>query len=140
MADVRCRLSWMDMGCFRFFYGVDDNYRDFRGLRCIILGRVLGKSLRRQLALLGLISICQGMTVTLMLRSVGAIIFGILADRYGRKWPMIINLFLFIVLELCSGFCNTLPQFLGVRSLYGIAMGGRINYPCRVIVAKLIHV
>ncbi|KAJ5111359.1 hypothetical protein N7532_001894 [Penicillium argentinense] len=65
-----------------------------------------------------------GMTVTLMLRSVGAVIFGILADRYGRKWPMIINLFLFIVLELCSGFCNTLPQFLGVRSLYGIAMGG----------------
>ncbi|KAJ5335297.1 hypothetical protein N7452_007700 [Penicillium brevicompactum] len=66
----------------------------------------------------------KGMTVTLMLRSVGAIIFGVLADRYGRKWPMIINLFLFIVLELCSGFCQNLPQFLGVRALYGIAMGG----------------
>ncbi|KAJ5115999.1 hypothetical protein N7456_000347 [Penicillium angulare] len=65
-----------------------------------------------------------GMTITLMLRSVGAIVFGILADRYGRKWPMIINLGLFIILELCSGFCNTLPQFLGVRALYGIAMGG----------------
>ncbi|KAJ5594107.1 uncharacterized protein N7459_000315 [Penicillium hispanicum] len=65
-----------------------------------------------------------GMTVTLMLHSVGAIVFGILADRYGRKWPMIINLFLFIILEPGSGFCNTLPQFLGVRSLYGIAMGG----------------
>jgi SHS family lactate transporter-like MFS transporter len=38
---------------------------------------------------------------------------------------MIINLGLFIVFELASGFCNTLPQFLGVRSLYGIAMGGR---------------
>lgn len=37
---------------------------------------------------------------------------------------MITNLALFIVLELASGFCNTLPQFLGVRSLYGIAMGG----------------
>ncbi|KAJ9498335.1 hypothetical protein H2202_006022 [Exophiala xenobiotica] len=66
----------------------------------------------------------QGLTVTLMLRSVGAVIFGALSDRYGRKWPMIINLALFIVLELASGFCNTLPQFLGVRSLYGIAMGG----------------
>ncbi|KAJ5965430.1 hypothetical protein N7481_012144 [Penicillium waksmanii] len=65
-----------------------------------------------------------GMTVTLMLRSIGAIIFGLLADKYGRKWPMIINLFFFIILELCSGFCNTLPQFLGVRALYGIAMGG----------------
>lgn len=137
MADVRRWLSWVDMGFLRLLYGVDDNYRNFRGLWCIILGRVLGKSLSRQLALQGLISICQGMTVTLMLRSVGAIIFGILADRYGRKWPMIINLFLFIILELCSGFCNTLPQFLGVRSLYGIAMGGRINYYyTRVIGAK----
>lgn len=68
---------------------------------------------------------CQGLTVTLMLRSVGALVFGTLSDRYGRKWPMIINLALFIVLELASGFCNTLPQFLGVRSLYGIAMGGK---------------
>ncbi len=38
---------------------------------------------------------------------------------------MIINLSLFIVLELGSGFTNTLGQFLAVRSLYGIAMGGR---------------
>jgi SHS family lactate transporter-like MFS transporter len=65
-----------------------------------------------------------GITVTLMLRSVGALIFGSLSDRYGRKWPMIINLFFFILLELGSGFTNTLPQFLGVRALYGIAMGG----------------
>jgi len=59
-----------------------------------------------------------------MLRSVGALIFGSLADRYGRKWPMIINLIAFIILELGTGFTNTLPQFLGVRALYGIAMGG----------------
>jgi hypothetical protein len=38
---------------------------------------------------------------------------------------MIINLGLFIILEMGSGFCTTLPQFLGVRSLYGIAMGGK---------------
>jgi SHS family lactate transporter-like MFS transporter len=37
---------------------------------------------------------------------------------------MVINLTLFIILELASGFCNTLPQFLGVRAMYGIAMGG----------------
>jgi MFS family permease len=59
-----------------------------------------------------------------MLRSVGALIFGSLADRYGRKWPMIINLCAFIVLELGTGFTNNLHQFLGVRALYGIAMGG----------------
>jgi SHS family lactate transporter-like MFS transporter len=55
---------------------------------------------------------------------VGALIFGTVADRYGRKWPMIINLCFFIVLELGTGFCQTLSQFLAVRSLYGIAMGG----------------
>lgn len=41
---------------------------------------------------------------------------------------MIANLVLLMVLELASGFCNTLPQFIGVRSLYGIAMGGRHSY------------
>ncbi|KAH8696177.1 carboxylic acid transporter [Talaromyces proteolyticus] len=65
-----------------------------------------------------------GITVSLMLRSVGALIFGAFADRYGRKWPMIIDLGLISILELASGFCQTLPQFLGVRSLFGIAMGG----------------
>lgn len=65
-----------------------------------------------------------GITVTLMLRSVGAIISGSLSDRFGRKWPLIANLVAFIILELASGFCDTLPQFLGVRALYGIAMGG----------------
>lgn len=38
---------------------------------------------------------------------------------------MIVALGLFVVLELASGFCQTLPQFLAVRSLYGIAMGGK---------------
>ena len=68
--------------------------------------------------------ITWGITLVLMLRSVGSIIFGIAADRYGRKWPFIVNLLLFIVLELATGFCQTYQQFLGVRALFGIAMGG----------------
>jgi hypothetical protein len=36
---------------------------------------------------------------------------------------MVANLFLFIVLELASGFCNSLSPFLAVRALYGICMG-----------------
>ncbi|KAI0911764.1 carboxylic acid transporter [Ustulina deusta] len=69
-------------------------------------------------------AVSWGITITLMLRSVGALVFGGLSDRYGRKWVMITNLFLFIILELASGFAQSLPQFLGVRALYGIAMGG----------------
>jgi MFS transporter, SHS family, lactate transporter len=62
-----------------------------------------------------------------MLRFVGAFISGTFGDRYGRRWIMIANLCAFIVLELGSGFCNNLSQFLAVRSLYGIAMG--VSYP-----------
>ncbi|KAF2465714.1 carboxylic acid transporter protein-like protein [Lindgomyces ingoldianus] len=68
--------------------------------------------------------ITWGITLVLMLRSVGSIIFGVAADRWGRKWPFIINNILFIVLELGTGFCSTYESFLGVRSLFGIAMGG----------------
>jgi MFS transporter, SHS family, lactate transporter len=68
--------------------------------------------------------ITWGITLVLMLRSVGAITFGIASDRYGRKWPFIVNNVLFIVLELGTGFCNTYHQFLGVRAMFGIAMGG----------------
>ncbi|KAJ5247579.1 hypothetical protein N7468_002562 [Penicillium chermesinum] len=69
-------------------------------------------------------NITWGITLVLMLRSVGSIIFGIAGDRYGRKWPFILNLFFFIVLELGTSFCQTYHQFLAVRALYGIAMGG----------------
>ncbi len=49
---------------------------------------------------------------------------GIAADRYGRKWPFIVNNILFIVLELGTGFCQTYKQFLACRALFGVAMGG----------------
>lgn len=68
--------------------------------------------------------ITWGITLVLMLRTVGGVTFGLAADRYGRKWPFVVNNILFIVLELATGFCQTYQQFLAVRALYGIAMGG----------------
>ncbi|KAL5340356.1 major facilitator superfamily domain-containing protein [Aspergillus crustosus] len=68
--------------------------------------------------------ITWGITLVLMLRSVGAITFGIASDRYGRKWPFIVNNLLFIALEIGTGFTQTYQQFLAVRALFGIAMGG----------------
>lgn len=44
--------------------------------------------------------ITWGITLVLMFRSVGSILFGIAADRFGRKWPFIVNNLLFIILEL----------------------------------------
>lgn len=68
--------------------------------------------------------ITWGITLALMTRSVGSIIFGLAADRYGRKWAFVVNNILFIILELGTGFCQTFEQFLACRALFGIAMGG----------------
>jgi SHS family lactate transporter-like MFS transporter len=51
-------------------------------------------------------------------------VFGIFSDRFGRKWPLVFNLALIAVLELGAGFAQTFKQFLAVRSLFGIGMGG----------------
>ncbi|KAF9236965.1 carboxylic acid transporter protein [Melanogaster broomeanus] len=69
-------------------------------------------------------TITTAITLTLLFRSIGAIVFGVLSDRFGRKWPLVCNLILCCVFSLGTGFTNTFPQFLAVRSLFGIAMGG----------------
>ncbi|KIY68948.1 carboxylic acid transporter protein [Cylindrobasidium torrendii FP15055 ss-10] len=68
--------------------------------------------------------ITTAITLTLLLRSVGAVVFGILSDRYGRKWPLVFNLAIVGALQLGAGFVNTYGEFLAVRSLFGIGMGG----------------
>ncbi|OCH85196.1 MFS general substrate transporter [Obba rivulosa] len=68
--------------------------------------------------------ITTAITLTLLFRSVGAVVFGIISDRFGRKWPLVVNMLIVAVLELGTGFVQTYSQFLAVRSLFGIAMGG----------------
>ncbi|KAF9497945.1 MFS general substrate transporter [Pleurotus eryngii] len=68
--------------------------------------------------------ITTAITLTLLFRSVGAVIFGITSDRFGRKWPLVANMVLITVLQLGAGFVQTFKQFLALRSLFGIAMGG----------------
>nr|QFR37105.1 MFS transporter [Cyberlindnera americana] len=68
--------------------------------------------------------ITWGLSAVLMVRSVGAVIFGLWTDKYSRKWPFITTAAMFLVLQIGTGFCKTYQQFLAVRALSGIAMGG----------------
>ncbi|OZJ05264.1 hypothetical protein BZG36_01971 [Bifiguratus adelaidae] len=68
--------------------------------------------------------VTQSITLTLLFRSLGAVIFGIASDLYGRKWPLVVNLVIVSLLQLGTGFTNTYSAFLGLRSLFGIGMGG----------------
>lgn len=52
------------------------------------------------------------------------VFFGVLSDRFGRKWPLVANLLLCSVIQLGTSFVQTFHQFLAVRTLFGIAMGG----------------
>ncbi len=63
-------------------------------------------------------------TVTLAFRPIGALIFGLLADRYGRKLPLIIDLIFFSVVEVLCGFSHSYLSFIVLRALFGIGMGG----------------
>ncbi|HXZ27119.1 MAG TPA: MFS transporter [Terriglobales bacterium] len=69
-------------------------------------------------------AIVATLTGTLALRPVGALIFGMLADRYGRRRPLIANVICFSLVELCCGFAPNYTVFLLLRCLYGIGMGG----------------
>ena len=57
-------------------------------------------------------------------RPVGALLFGILADRYGRRPVLMFNILSFSVIELACAFAPSLAVLLVLRALFGIAMGG----------------
>ncbi len=63
-------------------------------------------------------------TATLALRPVGAFLFGLLADRYGRRIPLMANVIYFSIIELACGFAPNYTVFLILRALFGIGMGG----------------
>src|SRR5947207_11338588 len=64
------------------------------------------------------------LTVTLAFRPLGAFIFGLLADRYGRRVPLMIDLVFYSICEVASGLAPDYRTFLIFRALFGVGMGG----------------
>lgn len=72
----------------------------------------------------GKTEVAFSLTLTLAMRPLGAWLFGRLADRYGRRPVLMVDIVLFAVLEAASALAPTLTTLLVVRALFGIAMGG----------------
>jgi len=90
---------------------------DFFVLTFVIddVARSLGKS-RPDIAL--------ALTLALAMRPLGAIIFGLLADRYGRRTPLMINVIFYATVSILSGLAPTYTIFIILRLLFGVGMGG----------------
>lgn len=69
-------------------------------------------------------AVSVAITLTLAMRPLGALFFGALADRYGRRPVLMVDILLFSILELASAFAPSLVALLILRAAFGFAMGG----------------
>jgi SHS family lactate transporter-like MFS transporter len=68
--------------------------------------------------------VAEAIFITLAFRPVGAFLFGLMADRFGRRPTLMVDIIAYSVFELSSAFAPSLKVFLITRALFGIAMGG----------------
>jgi MFS transporter, SHS family, lactate transporter len=69
-------------------------------------------------------AITEAIFLTLAMRPVGAFLFGLMADRFGRRPTLMVDIVAYSIFELASAFAPSLKFFLVMRALFGIAMGG----------------
>jgi SHS family lactate transporter-like MFS transporter len=79
------------------------------------VGREFGRSVSQ---------VAFAITVTLMMRPIGALIFGLLADRFGRRIPLMADIVFYSVMELATAWSPNFTVFIILRALFGIGMGG----------------
>ncbi len=68
--------------------------------------------------------IALALTLALAMRPLGAIIFGLLADRFGRRVPLMLNVIFYATVSILSGLATSYQAFMLLRLLFGIGMGG----------------
>ncbi|MEO7167478.1 MAG: MFS transporter [Chthoniobacterales bacterium] len=71
-----------------------------------------------------LVKVVFAITLTLMMRPIGALIFGMLGDRFGRRVPLMVDIIFYSLMELLTAFSPNYTVFLIFRALYGVGMGG----------------
>ncbi len=71
-----------------------------------------------------IVRVTFAITLTLMMRPIGALIFGLLGDRYGRRIPLMVDIVFYSLMELLTAFSPSYTIFLLFRALYGVGMGG----------------
>jgi SHS family lactate transporter-like MFS transporter len=69
-------------------------------------------------------AITEAIFLTLAMRPVGAFLFGLMADRFGRRPTLMVDIIAYSIFELASAFAPSLKVFLIMRAFFGIAMGG----------------
>ena len=82
-------------------------------------------------------AIALSITLTLAFRPVGAFIFGLVADRYGRKLPLMIDLVFYSLIEVLTGLAPTYATFLVLRALFGIGMGAEWGVGASLVMEKV---
>ena len=92
------------------------------------IGKDLGASDKQMAGAIGL---------TLMFRPVGALVFGLLADRYGRRIPLMLNLVFYSAATVATGLVQSFSAFLLLRALFGIGMGGEWGVGASLVMEKV---
>jgi SHS family lactate transporter-like MFS transporter len=69
-------------------------------------------------------AVTEGVFLTLAFRPVGALVFGWLAEKFGRRPILMINILSYSLVELASAFAPNLATLLVLRAVFGLAMGG----------------
>ena len=83
--------------------------------RLVPIGRDFGQTIPK---------VAFAITLTLMMRPLGAFIFGLLGDKFGRRIPLMADIIFYSVMELLTAFAPSFTVFLVLRALFGIGMGG----------------